>query len=154
MVGFAGFEGGASWRQFAPGWVLALANVALAAAGCALSLVACGESYAAVKLGGTLLHNMLEAGYQGNSPTSTPTAVPTNLPVWANGRVQPFDSVARTGLQQISGPVKGPMSNPTAWLLEVLARPDAADTRRIFPISNGELLGKLQLQPLERDSKE
>jgi hypothetical protein len=80
------------------------------------------------------------------------------LPVWANGRVQPLDSVARTGLLQIRGPVTAPiddfkapqarptMIDPTVWLLEVLAQPDTADTRRVFPISNRELLGKLQLQ--------
>jgi hypothetical protein len=84
------------------------------------------------------------------------------LPVWANGRVQPFDSVARTGLLQIRTPVTAPMElfgapqtrptmiDPTAWLLEVLAKPDTADTRRIFPISHRELLGKLQLQEASR----
>ena len=81
------------------------------------------------------------------------------LPVLASGRVQPFDSVARTGLLQIRGPVtplidglKAPparpaMIDPTVWLLEVLAKPDTADTRRIFPIKSRELLGKLQLAP-------
>jgi hypothetical protein len=81
------------------------------------------------------------------------------LPVLANGRVQPFDSVARTTLLQIRGPVtplidglKAPparpaMIDPTVWLLEVLAKPDTADTRRIFPIKSRELLGKLQLAP-------
>jgi hypothetical protein len=79
------------------------------------------------------------------------------LPVLANGRVQPFDSVARTGLLQIRGavtPIDGlkaaqarpTMIDPTVWLLEVLAKPDTADTRRIFPIKSHELLGKLQLQ--------
>src|SRR5215208_3466853 len=80
------------------------------------------------------------------------------LPVWANGRVQPLDSVARTGLLQIRGPVTAPLDafkapqarpatiDPTVWLLEVLAKPDTADTRRIFPIRDRELLGKLQLQ--------
>ena len=84
------------------------------------------------------------------------------LPVWANGRVQPFDSVARTGLLQIRGPVTAPidglkapqarptMMDPTVWLLEVLAKPDTADTRRVFPIGNRELLGKLQLQAASR----
>ena len=80
------------------------------------------------------------------------------LPVQANGRVQPFDSVARTALLQIRGPVtaidgfKAPQARPALidpdlWLLEVLAKPDTADTRRIFPIKNRELPGKLQLQP-------
>src|SRR5512132_2286831 len=41
------------------------------------------------------------------------------LPVLVNGRVQPFDSVARTGLLQIRGPVtpidglKAPQARPT-----------------------------------------
>jgi hypothetical protein len=77
------------------------------------------------------------------------------LPVWANGRGQPFDSVARTSLLQIRGPVTAPtdglkagqarpaMMDPTEWLLEVLAKPDTADTRPVFGISH-ELLGKLQ----------
>src|SRR3954447_199909 len=80
------------------------------------------------------------------------------LPVQANGRVQPFDSVARTGLLQIRGAVtplidglKAPQArpatiDPTVWLLEVLAKPDTADTRRIFPVKSRELIGKLQLQ--------
>jgi hypothetical protein len=78
------------------------------------------------------------------------------LPVSANGRVQPFDSVARTGLLQIRGPVtaldgfKTAQARPTTidpvvWLLEVLARPDIADTRRVFPIKSRELLVKLEL---------
>ncbi len=84
------------------------------------------------------------------------------LPVWVNGRVQPFDSIARTSLLQIRGPVTAPMDafkapqarptmiHPTEWLLEVLAKPDTADTRRIFPISNRELLDKLHLQAASR----
>jgi hypothetical protein len=83
------------------------------------------------------------------------------LPVSANGRVQPFDSVARTSLLQIRGPVtpfdgfKSPQARPTTiepivWLLEVLAKPDTADTRRVFPIKSRELIGKLQLQAASR----
>jgi hypothetical protein len=80
------------------------------------------------------------------------------LPVWANGRVQPFESVARTALLQIGGPVTAPIDgleppqarpttmDPTLWLLEVLAKPDAADARRIFPIGDRELLRALHLQ--------
>ena len=80
----------------------------------------------------------------------------------ANGRVQPFDSVARAGLLQIRGPVTAPVEgfkaaqarpttiDPTLWLLEVIAKPDTADTRRVFPIGNRELLGKLQLQAASR----
>src|SRR3954466_12988750 len=54
------------------------------------------------------------------------------LPLSANGRVQPFDSVARTGLLQIRGPVtpidglkaaqaRPTTIDPTVWLLELLA---------------------------------
>src|SRR3954452_22396122 len=70
------------------------------------------------------------------------------LPVSANGRVQPFDSVARTGLLQIRGPeTAGPaVIDPTVWLLELLAKHDTADTRRVYPIKSRELVGKLQLQ--------
>src|SRR5438105_14974492 len=64
------------------------------------------------------------------------------LPVWANGRVQPFDSVARTGMLQIRGPETAPidgfkapqarpaMIDPTVWLLEGLAKPDTDDRPR------------------------
>src|SRR3954463_12935150 len=84
------------------------------------------------------------------------------LPVLTNGRVQPFDSVARTGLLQIRGPVsalidgfKSPQArpatiDPTEWLLEGLAKPDTADTRRIFPIKSPEVNGKVQLQAASR----
>lgn len=64
------------------------------------------------------------------------------LPVSANGRVQPFESVARTALLQIGGAAA---TDPTGWLLEVLAKPDAADARRIFTIGERELVDKLQL---------
>src|SRR3954471_2757895 len=83
------------------------------------------------------------------------------LPLSANAGVQPFDSIARTALLQIRGPVtpidgfKAPQArpatiDPTVWLLEVLAKPDTADTRRVFPIKSRDLLGKLQLQAASR----
>src|SRR5438067_7033210 len=67
------------------------------------------------------------------------------LPVSAHGRVEQFGSVARKALQGIRGPETAPI-DPILWLLEVLAKPDTADTRPIFPIKSPELLGKLQLQ--------
>jgi hypothetical protein len=84
------------------------------------------------------------------------------LPVSVNGRVQPFDSVARLTLLQIRGPVSEALDvfkaqparpeaiDPDMWLLEILAKPDLADARRIFPIGDRELLDKLQLQPASR----
>lgn len=68
------------------------------------------------------------------------------LPVSMNGRVQPIDSAARVALLQIRGTVTVPGASnqrwrfwnrsggldATEWLLEVLTRPNLADTRRIF----------------------
>jgi hypothetical protein len=80
------------------------------------------------------------------------------LPVAVGGRVQPIDSVGRIGLLQIRGTTNVPLENvavrfqlrdraldPTEWLLEVLAKPDIADTRRIFPIQDLTLLSKLRM---------
>lgn len=82
------------------------------------------------------------------------------LPVLMGGRLQPVDSVARLGLLQIRGtatvPAEGtsawrlwertPALDATEWLLEVLTKPDAADTRKIFPIQHPALLEALKLQ--------
>ena len=81
------------------------------------------------------------------------------LPVSVVGRVQPIDSVARLALLQIRGSVTDPVDardgaqkaapilDASEWLLEVLAKPDVADTRRIFPVSDRELIAKLPLSP-------
>lgn len=70
------------------------------------------------------------------------------LPVLLNGRVQPFDSVARNTLLTIHGtqtvrPPKGDESkktlSATEWLLEVMAKPEEADKRKIFRIENVDL---------------
>lgn len=82
------------------------------------------------------------------------------LPVLLNGRVQPFDSVARNSLLQIRSTGAVPLEEvpswnfwrharklkATEWLLEVMARPVVADTRPIFLIHHAELLGELKLQ--------
>ena len=78
------------------------------------------------------------------------------LPVSINGRVQPIDSVAKVALLRISGRDRmprgtgGPSGAPAAidaneWLLEVLARPDAADGRSIFPVTDPDLAARLSL---------
>ena len=67
-----------------------------------------------------------------------------HLPVSASGHVQTFESAARRSLLQIRGTVNA--MEPTTWLLEVLAKPDPADTRPIFPIETRELIDKLQLK--------
>jgi cytochrome c-type biogenesis protein CcsB len=82
------------------------------------------------------------------------------LPVLLNGRIQPFDSVARNSLLQIRSTGDVPLEEvpswkfwhhpkklkSTEWLLEVMARPEIADTRPIFLIHHAELLGELKLE--------
>src|SRR5882757_8890761 len=91
------------------------------------------------------------------------------LPVLMNGRVQPFDSVARNSLLQIRstadvplevvtnrlGGLEAPPSwkfwhhpkklKSTEWLLEVLFKPEQADTRPIFLIHHPDLISELKL---------
>ena len=82
------------------------------------------------------------------------------LPVALGGRVRPIDSVARMGLVQVRGTAELPLADgagrfavggaslsATEWLLEVLIKPDVADSRRIFPIGEPALVSKLHLQP-------
>src|SRR5881394_2906160 len=82
------------------------------------------------------------------------------LPALLNGRIQPFDSVAKNSLLQIRSTGDVPLEEvpswkfwyhakklkSTEWLLEVMARPEDADTRPIFLIHHSELLGELKLQ--------
>lgn len=82
------------------------------------------------------------------------------LPVLLSGRIQPFDSVARNSLLQIRSTGDCPLEivpgwkfwhhpkklKSTEWLLEVMTRPEDADTRRIFLIHHAELIGALKLQ--------
>jgi cytochrome c-type biogenesis protein CcsB len=83
-----------------------------------------------------------------------------SLPVLLNGRIQPFDSVARNSLLQMRSTGDVPLEEvpswkfwhhpkklkSTPWLLEVMAQPDLADTRPIFLIHHAELLGELKLE--------
>ncbi len=82
------------------------------------------------------------------------------LPVLLNGRIQPFDSVGRNALLQIRSTGSVPLEQvpswkfwhhpkklkSSEWLLEVMARPEVADTRPIFLIHHSDLLGELKLQ--------
>ena len=81
------------------------------------------------------------------------------LPVLLNGRIQPFDSVGHNSLLQIRSTADVPLEevpswqfwhhpqklSSTAWLLEVMCRPDLADERPIFLIHHPELLGELNI---------
>src|SRR3954464_5234438 len=68
------------------------------------------------------------------------------LPVLANGRIKPLDTVARSSLlqlqarQEIYAPnVSAPLvSSPVEWLLDVCFRPEKADTYPVFVIDHLE----------------
>jgi len=67
------------------------------------------------------------------------------LPVLANGRLKPLDSIARSSLLMLQGRQSLRMENgrsvsPEEWLLEVFYRPDLADNYRIFRIDHPEVL--------------
>jgi ABC-type transport system involved in cytochrome c biogenesis permease subunit len=85
------------------------------------------------------------------------------LPVLLDGRVQPFDSVARNSLLSISGRsitysatpppptaaekmmgfTNGPPMPALEWLLDTMARPDFSDQLKIFRIESPDLQGLL-----------
>ncbi|MEI8313820.1 MAG: cytochrome c biogenesis protein CcsA [Verrucomicrobiota bacterium] len=81
------------------------------------------------------------------------------LPVLLNGRIQPFDSVARNSLLQIRSTGDVPLEEvpawqfwhhpqklkSTAWLLEVFFLSDVADTRPIFLIHHPDIISELKL---------
>jgi ABC-type transport system involved in cytochrome c biogenesis permease subunit len=70
------------------------------------------------------------------------------LPVLLNGRIQPFDSVARNTLLSISGRstvrlADGHSLSATQWLLETLAKPSLANQRKVFRLQHPDLQGLL-----------
>jgi ABC-type transport system involved in cytochrome c biogenesis permease subunit len=72
------------------------------------------------------------------------------LPVLEGGRVKPIDSVARNSLLLIRGTQEfqhaGRTVRPAEWLLDVMFRPDVADTQPIFQIDDPDVLGLLGMQ--------
>jgi len=72
------------------------------------------------------------------------------LPVLVNGRLKPMDTVARTTLlilqerQRVGSPLTGNfVESPSEWLLDVVFRPEIADTYPVFAIDSPELLSLL-----------
>jgi ABC-type transport system involved in cytochrome c biogenesis permease subunit len=95
------------------------------------------------------------------TPSDKTGAIPANafgrLPVIANGRVQPLDSLARNSLLQIRekqtvatapGQSGSKTMSAAQWLLEVFFQQDMADTRPVFRIMHTEVKGLLGL-PLD-----
>ena len=72
------------------------------------------------------------------------------LPVLADGRMKPFDTIARTGLLVLQGRQSialpdGRTVTPDEWLLDVLFKPELADQYPVFRIDNSEVLSLFDL---------
>ncbi len=72
------------------------------------------------------------------------------LPTLVNGRVKPIDTVARTSLLVMQGrqrvkTFEGRTLSPSEWLLDVLYRPDVANTYPVFEIVNPDVLALFDL---------
>jgi ABC-type transport system involved in cytochrome c biogenesis permease subunit len=79
------------------------------------------------------------------------------LPIVMDGRLQPIDSAGRSSLLRIRGTSSVPLEEKkiwpfwqrpraiesTEWLLELMAKPDLADERKIFPLDDAALLREL-----------
>jgi ABC-type transport system involved in cytochrome c biogenesis permease subunit len=72
------------------------------------------------------------------------------LPVLEGGRVKPIDSVARNSLLLVRGQQsftwQGRTMTADEWLLDVLFRPEVADSQPVFVIDDPEVLGLLGLR--------
>lgn len=83
------------------------------------------------------------------------------LPVLLNGRIQPFDSVARNSLLMIRGKQSVAIEKssaseagslgPDEWILEVMTRPQDADQRKVFRIDHPDIKSLLKLAPEEKN---
>jgi ABC-type transport system involved in cytochrome c biogenesis permease subunit len=74
----------------------------------------------------------------------------TRLPVLEGGRIKPLDSVARNSLLMIRGQQSytqdGRTTGSGEWLLDLLFRPELADTAPVFVVNDPEVLGLLGLR--------
>ncbi len=76
------------------------------------------------------------------------------LPTLVNGRVKPIDTVARTTLlvlqgRQRVGTFEGQTLMPTEWLLDVLFRPEVANSYPVFEIVHPDVLALFDLTPAQ-----
>ncbi len=104
-----------------------------------------------------LLVLALAVAFIGNTlrPPRNPAAIDVNgfgrLPVLVNGRIKPFDTVARSSLLQLQGrqsvstPEKRKLQ-PIEWLLDVFFRPELADTYQHFEIVHPDVLAIFSLK--------
>jgi ABC-type transport system involved in cytochrome c biogenesis permease subunit len=80
------------------------------------------------------------------------------LPILANGRLKPLDTVARNSLLLFQGrqtvlTPAGREVSPTEWLLDVYFHSDAADRYRTFEVVHPDLLALLELKAEDGDGK-
>jgi hypothetical protein len=73
------------------------------------------------------------------------------LPVLANGRIKPFDTVARSSLLQLQGRQRvvrpdGKSITPAEWLLDVCFQGDLANAYQTFEIVHPEVLALFDLK--------
>jgi ABC-type transport system involved in cytochrome c biogenesis permease subunit len=76
------------------------------------------------------------------------------LPVLVNGRIKPFDTVARTSLLVLQGRQRVTLPNGTAispveWLLDVTTRPELADAYQTLEIVHPDLLTLFGVTPAD-----
>ena len=76
------------------------------------------------------------------------------LPVLVNGRIKPFDTVARTSLLVLQGRQRVTLPNGTAispveWLLDVTTRPEIADAYQTIEIVHPDLLTLFGVTPAD-----
>ncbi len=81
-----------------------------------------------------------------------------SIPVSLDGRILPWDSVARDALQRISGNSSFDWSDSEdqsaiAWLFEILIDPEKAATRRIFIVTNPQIQSNLKRRPLPTEDQ-
>ncbi|KXU36660.1 cytochrome C biogenesis protein [Cephaloticoccus primus] len=80
------------------------------------------------------------------------------LPILANGRIKPIDTVARSSLLQLQGRQRvstgsGGSLSPNAWLATVFFDSARADRLRVFEIVHPEVLTLFNLRPEDGDGK-
>lgn len=91
---------------------------------------------------GLLIKAALPKRYESNFDLNTFAS----LPVQANGRIKPLDTIARDNLLKISGKQSlklpdGSRMDAATWIMEVALRPDVADQLPVFRIDNADILG-------------
>jgi ABC-type transport system involved in cytochrome c biogenesis permease subunit len=101
------------------------------------------------------------SGWMARMPDSKPSEMRiyefAKLPLAYQGRIKPYDTLARnmlqiiSGKQQVSGEQDGKKTRQPAirWLLDVISGAEAASQHRVFRIENLELLAALGLEPRE-----